>query len=207
MRKFLLLIFLFGALGANAQSYTRIKDPTDCKKKINASATNTLTISAKFKEEVFSSMFNSTKIGTGILKYKKDNKIRWEHFAPKKQIVLINGTKVRMQEDGHEVKNAASNQIIKKVQSLMIQLFSGEFLNEREFKISYFENSESYKLILVPKSSRMSKYIASVEMIFNKKTLKLSQMTLKESDADKIVYSFSNVTFNGELSDTNFTKF
>ena len=207
MRKFLFLIFLFGALGANAQTYTPIKDPAVCKTKINTSAQKTLNISAKFKEEVYSSMFNSVKVGSGILKYKKQNKIRWEHFTPKKQIVLINGSKVRLQEDGKEVKNASSNQVIKKVQSLMIQLFSGEFLNEREFKISYFESSDNFKLILVPKSSRMSKYIASVEMIFNKKSLKLSKLTLKESDTDKIVYSFSSVTFNTDMNDTNFTQF
>lgn len=207
MHKLLFIAFLLFSTGVSAQSFTKVKNPTAVKNKINAKAKGTTAISADFKETMYSSMYNTPKKGTGKLKFKKENKIRWEHFTPKKQIVLINGSKVRLHENGKEVKNVASNQIIKKVQSLMMQLFSGEFLNEKEFYVSYYENTGTYKLILKPKNGRMSKYISRVEMHFNKKDLSLIKMVLLESDSDKVVYDFSSVTFNGQISDTNFTKF
>ena len=207
MHKLLFIAFLIISTGVSAQSYTKVKNPVAVKNKINAKAKGTSAISASFQETIYSSMYNTPKKGTGKLKYKKANKIRWEHFTPKKQIVLINGAKVRLYENGKEVRNVASNQIIKKVQALMMQLFSGEFLNEKEFYVGYYENSTTYKLNLKPKNGRMSKYISKVEMHFNKKDLALSKMVLLETDTDKVVYSFSSVTFNGQISDTNFTKF
>ncbi len=198
--------FLFLAITSFGQSWTRIKNTSDCKSKIEQKTQNTHAISANFDEKIYSSMYNHPKSGAGLLKYKKANKIRWEHTSPKKEIVLINGSKVRLYENGKENKSAASSQVIKKVQSLMMQLFSGEFLNEREFNIEYYENSSEYKLHLKPKSSRMSRYITRVEMYFNKKNLHLNKMVLLESEDERIEYAFSSVVLNGQLSDANFTQ-
>lgn len=197
---------MFSTVGYS-QSYTKVENSAFVKNRINIKAQKTTSISANFQEIIHSSMYNDSKKATGELKYKQANKIRWEHFTPKKQIVLINGSKVRLYENGKEVRNVASNQIIKKVQSLMMQLFSGEFLNEKEFYVGYYENEKSYKLNLKPKNGRMSKYITRVEMYFNKEDLTLNKMVLMESDTDKIVYSFSSVTINRQISETNFTKF
>lgn len=207
MRSFLLIILLFCGHFVQAQNFTKISSTAECKAKIDKKAKSTQAISANFSETVHSAMFNNPKTGSGKLKYKKTNKIRWEHTAPKKQIVLINGSKVRLYENGKENKNAASSQVIKKVQALMIQLFSGEFLNEKEFNIEYYESSSEYKLILKPKSSRMSKYISKVEMYFSKKELTLNKMVLVESADERIVYGFSNIVINGQISESSFTQF
>ena len=184
-----------------------ISDPSICKKQINDHAKSTSSISAYFTEESYSSMLIGVQTANGKLNYKKSDKIRWEHFSPRQQIVLINGNQIRLSENGKEVKNASANRIAKKVQALMLQLFNGDFLNEKEFSISYFENSYNYKLILKPKNGRMSNYISKIEMVILKKTLALRELVLQESETDKIVYSFSSVIFNTVLSDSNFTKF
>lgn len=207
MRKFFLIFLLFGGHLVQAQSFTKMSNTSECKAKIDKKAKSTNAISANFSETVYSAMFNNPKTGSGKLNYKKSNKIRWEHTAPKKQIVLINGSKVRLFENGKENKNAASSQVIKKVQALMIQLFSGDFLNEKEFNIEYYQSSLEYKLILKPKSSRMSKYISKVEMYFSKKELTLNKMVLVESADERIVYGFSNIVVNGQISESSFTQF
>lgn len=207
MRSVLLLIFLSLLSVSWSQGYTKIKNSAECKSRIEQKAKSTSAISANFSETIFSSLYNNPKQGAGILKYKKSNKIRWEHSSPKKQIVLINGSKVRLFENGKENKNAASSQVIKKVQSLMIQLFSGEFLNEKEFYIDYYESTADYKLILRPKSSRMSKYISKVEMYMDKKTLVLNKMSLIENEDERIEYTFSKVQYNTSIPETSFTQF
>jgi outer membrane lipoprotein-sorting protein len=207
MHRLLLFVILLISFGGNAQSYTKVKNSAAVKDKINKQAKTTSAIAADFKEVIYSSMYNNPKTGNGKLMYKEANKIRWEHILPKKQIVLINGSKVRLFEDGKEVKNVTSNQIIKKVQSLMMQLFSGDFLNEKEFNVYYYENESTYRLVLKPKNSRMSKYISKIKMDFDKKSLELKKMIFIETEADKIVYTFSSVTLNGQISDSNFTQF
>lgn len=207
MRNLLFVFFFFCVTTLQAQSFQPVKNTGQCKSKIEQKAQSTQAISANFEEQVYSSMYTKPKAGAGKLKYKKSNKIRWEHSSPGKQIVLINGSKVRLYENGKENKNAASSQVIKKVQSLMVNLFSGEFLNEKEFSISYFENTAEYKLILKPKSSRMSKYISKVEMYFDKKALTLNKMILLETEEDRIEYTFSSVVLNGQISESSFTQF
>ena len=199
-----IVIFLISFVG-NTQSYSKVKDVTKCKQLINTKAKKTSSISGDFTEVIHSSMFNSEKKATGRMSYKREDKIRWEHISPKKQIILIDGKKMRMMEK--EITNSTSNRIVKKVQGLMLQLFNGDFLNEKEFTITYFENSKNYKLILKPKSSRMSKYISSIEMIFNKRDIALKQLILKETEDDKIVYKFNNILFNKAISNTTFTRF
>lgn len=207
MVKYLLIGFMLISYVGKSQSYSIVKNVSTCKQLINAKAKNTTTISGNFTEEIHSSMFNSAKRATGKMRYKKQDKIRWEHLTPKKQIILIDGENVRMIENGKEITNSASNRIVKKVQGLMLQLFNGDFLNEKEFSITYFENVKNYKLILKPKSSRMSKYISAIEMIFRKSDIALKQLTLKESEEDKIIYSFTSILFNKEISNTTFTQF
>ncbi|MBL1280469.1 MAG: outer membrane lipoprotein carrier protein LolA [Fluviicola sp.] len=207
MVKILFFALLFVSFGANAQSYSKVKDLAKCKQLINAKAKKTNSISGDFTEEIHSSMFNSAKKASGKMHYEKENKIRWEHLSPKKQIILIDGKKVRMMENGKENTSSTSNRIVKKVQGLMLQLFNGDFLNEKEFSISYYENTKNYKLVLKPKSSRMSKYISSIEMIFDKKLISLTQLALKETEEDKIIYKFTNIVFDKDIPNTIFTKF
>jgi outer membrane lipoprotein carrier protein len=207
MTRFLIALVLLVSLDSSAQSFTKVNDPSLCKKKINTHIKSTSSIIANFSEENYSSMFNSVKTAKGILIYKQTDKIRWEHTSPKKQLILIDGTNVRLKENGKEINNATTKRVVKKVQSLMIQLFNGKFLNEKEFNISYYENKSYYKLILKPKNSRMSKYISQIEMIFDKKILSMHQLILKETEEDKIVYTFSSVKFNQSVSDSNFKTF
>lgn len=207
MHKFLLPLFLFFVVAVNSQTFTKIGNSASCKAKINEKAKATKAIEADFSETVYSSMFNTPKKAVGELTYKKADKIRWEHTSPKKQIILINGSSARFLENGKEVTNPTANRVVKKIQGLMVQMFSGDFLNEKEFSITYYESAKQYKLVLKPKSSRMSKYITSIELLFSKSTLLLDSMTLIETEKDKINYTFSTVKTNTTISDTKFTQF
>ena len=207
MHKFLIPFFLLIVISVSGQTYTKIGNPATCKSKINEKTKATKAIEANFSETVFSSMFNTPKKASGELTYKKADKIRWEHTSPKKQIILINGSSARFQENGKEVTNPTANRVVKKIQGLMTQMFSGDFLNEKEFSITYFESSKHYKLVLKPKSSRMSKYISTIELLFSKTTLLLDEMTMIETEEDKINYAFSQIKTNTTISDTKFTKF
>ncbi len=207
MTKILFVLLLTISFSGWSQNYVKMNEASRCKQRINEKAKTTNTISANFSEEIFSSMLRSTSKANGILRYKKENKIRWEHLSPKKQVILIDGKTIKYSENGTEIKNAGSNRVVKKVQGLMMQMFNGEFLNEKEFTVMYFENTENYKLILLPKSSRMANYISSIELIFDKNTLAMKKLTLKETEEDKIVYTFTSIVFNKEISNSTFTKF
>lgn len=201
--------FFFLLLGSSlfAQEYTKISDPKACKAALEKQHKETKSIQADFTETASSSLLSTPQKGSGKMWYKKENKIRWEKNKPDSQVILINGKEVKLQEKGKEVSSASSKMVVKKIQQLMVQMMTGEFLNEKDFKITYYENKSNYKLILVPKSDKMKRYVAEISLIFAKEELLLKELTMKQNDTDKLVYSFSNMQQNGTINDSKFTTF
>lgn len=202
-----LLLFLLLSITASAQDYARISDPKACKAILEKQHKETKSIQADFTETVTSSLLTAAQKGSGKMWYKQENKIRWEKSKPESQIILINGKAVRLQEKGKEVSSASSKMVVKKIQGLMVQMMTGEFLNEKEFKISYFENKSNYKLILTPKSDKMKRYVSEINLIFSKKEGTIKELTMLTDSDNKLVYSFSNMEVNGTINDSKFTSF
>lgn len=200
---FLLIIFFFNT--SFAQKYERITSPSSVKKSIQVKHQNTKTLSSDFTEEVHSSMFNTPQNGNGTLFFKQTDKIRWEN-SNSKQLILINGDKVKLYDNGKSSGNPMANKLVKKIQGMMLSMLSGDFLNEKEFTIAYFENGKNYKLILTPKNARMSKYISKIELYFNQKNLLLTEMILHESNDQKMIYTFTNTKTNQPINDTKFNQ-
>jgi|TARA_R110000737_G_scaffold352922_1_gene401053 outer membrane lipoprotein carrier protein len=203
----LLLVFTFVSLSYFAQDFKKISDPTACRASILKKQKATKTLTADFKETIYSSMFNTPQKANGELNYKQTDKIRWEHTSPTKKVMLIDGSKIKYSENGVEIKDPSTKAVVKKIQNLMVKMLSGDFLDGKDFTIYYYESGSEFKLKLKPKSSRMSKYIESVVLIFNKSDLLLNEMSLIEDEDEKIVYSFNNVKSNSTISDSKFQSF
>lgn len=203
----LLLLFATTAILSHGQDYRKMANPTECRNALQAQHNSTSSLSAVFTERIYSSMYESSKKSNGKLLYKRSQKIRWEIVSPRKQVILINGNSIRINEEGKEVASNSSGAVAKKIQKMMINLISGDFLNEKDFAISYFENNLSYKLVLMPKNQSLSKYISSIVLIFDRKKMMLSEMSLIESETDKVVYSFTSVVVNQNINDNKFLSF
>lgn len=200
--------FLFFIVwGVFSQDYSKLADTKACKAALEKQHKSTESIQADFTETTTSSLLTTAQKGSGKMWYKKSDKIRWEKIKPESQIILINGSSVKLQENGKEVSSASSKMVVKKIQQLMVQMMTGEFLNEKEFSISYFDNKSTYKLQLVPKTEKMKKYVASISLVFAKETLVLKEITMKQNETDKLVYQFSNLQQNTTINDSKFTTF
>ncbi len=190
-----------------AQDYQPCENSLACKKLIKEKQASTYTITADFTETRFSSMLKDPQKSSGSLWYKQAGKIRFEHSAPQKKILLINDQSIKYFENGKEITNVSALKVIRKIQDLMVKMFSGSFFDSKEFKLNYFENAVNYKLILTPKNKRMAKYIAGIQLIFSKKDGTLKELMIKENDTEKLVYAFSSVQLNKAILDSKFTTF
>ena len=110
-----------------------MSNPQTCKSAILKHHQQVKSLQADFSEFVHSSMYDQPQKGKGLLKYKDPGKIRWEHTSPQKQAILISGKSLLMFENGKQVTNPNAKVMVKKINQLMSQLFSGEFLSEKEF--------------------------------------------------------------------------
>lgn len=189
----------------NAQVYKPLSETQGVKSAIQKQHKETTSITADFTEKTTSTMLKEPAIGTGKFDFKKENKVRWDNSSAK-QLILINGDKVKLYENGKLNTNPANQKVVKQIQGMMISMLSGDFLNEKDFTISYFEAIKHYKLVLKPKNARMSKYIQKIELLFNKKTYLLDEMSMIESAQQSIVYTFTNQKINQTISDSKFTQ-
>jgi outer membrane lipoprotein-sorting protein len=112
-----------------------------------------------------------------------------------------------MYENGKKVTNPNAKVLAKKINQLMTQLFSGEFMSEKEFTIQYFEHATAYKLELRPTSDRLKRYITRIDVTFDKSNLTMKEMTMVEGPTDRIVYRFDDIKINPTISDSQFTQF
>ncbi len=86
------------------------------------------------------------------------------------------------------------------------RLLLHHFLNEKDFTIAYYENNSNYKLVLTPKNDRMKKRISKIELVFDKTSLLLEQMSMHESADQKVVYVFDSVKTNETIADSKFNQ-
>lgn len=186
-----------------SQSFTSVSDKNPVKAEIEKKHNETTSITADFSEKVHSDMFKEPQSGNGKFYFKKENKVRWEHTSSK-QLILINGDKVKLYEDEKLVTNPASQKVVKQIQGMMLSMLSGDFLNEKDFSITYQENTKSYKLTLTPKNPRIAKHLTKIELLFNKKSLLLDEMTMIEKGNQKIIYTFTNLKTNQTIADAKF---
>jgi len=204
---FSILLLVVLSTSVYSQEYSKIGDPKACKAALEKQHKEMKTMTADFTETATSPLLTAAQKGSGKMWYKKENKIRWEKTKPESQVILINGKTVKLQEKGKEVSSASSKMVVKKIQGLMVQMMTGEFLNEKEFKITYYENKSNYKLVLTPKSDKMKRYVSEIHLVFSKKELTIKELTMLTDNDNKLVYSFSNMEVNGTINDSKFTTF
>ena len=188
------------------QEYKKMTQTSSLESKFENKGKTIKTLQADFSESIHSSVLKDIAKASGKLFYKSTDQIRWEHISPISKIMIMNGKVIKLQEKGKEIKNNQSNRIASKIQSMMNGLLSGAFIKDKSYKIAYYESNSMYKLLLLPEG-KMSKYIQQIELYFNKETLLLDQLILKESDKDFIQYQFSNIKVNQTLSDQKFKTF
>jgi outer membrane lipoprotein carrier protein len=204
---FFVIVFSLTFWNCFTQNFKRIENPAVIKNRLEEAHRETKSFSADFIETAHSSMFVKPQKGKGKVYFKKPEKIRWEQTDLKNQIILLNGKSIRISKGGKEVTNEQSKIVFKRIQNMMIQMLSGSFLNEKDFKILYYERNEQIKLHLLPKNQRLSRYIKRIELLFDKKTLTLLEMTMIEDETEKMVYTFFNVSINKTLNDSLFNQF
>lgn len=202
---FILLCLFFSPV--HAQEYKKLGNSESCRNAIAKKQQAVKSLSAEFKETTHSEMLANPQFAKGVFFFKKSEKVRWEHTEPKKQIILINGSTVRLSENGKELSNPSSLATVRRIQGLMLDMLSGDFLNNKAFRIDYYENQSNYKLVLNPTSERMKKYIKHITLVFDKDDVFLQEMTISESDTDKVVYAFSNIRQDLSIDDNKFMQF
>jgi outer membrane lipoprotein-sorting protein len=202
-----LFFILQSAVSTLAQSYKPVTNSELVKSQIAKKAASTTSIQAHFQEIRTMSVLKSPQYSEGIFYYKKSDQMRWQQAKPNQYIILIDGAKFRIQEDGKEKNIGGANKMASQVKELMIGLVNGDFQYNKSFEQTIGESPDQYQIVLTPLQTRLKKRYARIELYFVKNTLRMKQITFIEKNGDRSEMKFSNEKFNQEISNSLFTNF
>jgi len=168
----------------------------------------TRNITSDFTQYKHSVYFKEPLVSKGVFFYDQTGKMRWEQKNPEKHIILINDEELRIWNKGKENKyNLSSNKHLAFIKLLMMGTVNGDLLNSSKFDVSYFHNEKFYKLVLVPKDKKMRNMFSEIQLYFETKNLRLTEMKMIEPEGDFTTILFINAIFNSQISQTIFSEF
>ena len=129
------LILLLSSFYASS-NFIQIENKTEVLKKLKTVSQNTSTITATFTEEKFIAAFKNPQITNGTFYYTDKGQMRWEQKKPYEYIILINGKKLRIKDNGKEKEITQGGRMTAKVNEFMMSLIQGNYQDSKIFTTS-----------------------------------------------------------------------
>lgn len=202
-----LIIFLhFSSFCISQNDLKPMSEPDLFKNKLKEFSTTTKSIESTFIQNKNLSILAKPLISKGVFYYKKDKKVRWEYTEPFKYLIIINDTKIFIKDKSNSKQyDTQSNKMFQELNNFLIGCITGELLNNnKDFSISFKENSKLYNVELVPKNIKMSKMLTKIVINFNKNDLSVDELKMYEQNNDNTVINFYNKKLNTTVADEKF---
>lgn len=205
---FLVSCILFLASEVNAQypGYKTLSDATAFRKKAQEYTRKTNSLESDFKQVKHLSMLTENSVSKGKFWFKKDNLLRWEYNEPVQYLIVLNNGKAYIKDNGKAKKfDMNSNRIFKQVNELMLAAVKGDILESADYKITYFEGTDSFLAELLPLQKNMKEYVKNILIYFDKKDFSVSKFRMTELSGDYTEVEFGNKKTNVSLESSIFT--
>ncbi len=210
MNKYCYIIFFvlisFVSSFAQLDGFSKMADSDSFKARMSQEAERTHSISSDFVQKKFLSFMEEEMESSGIFKFKKDNRLRWEYILPYPYAIVLKGDKVRIKEEGKKVNefDMSSNKTFKKINDLMLDCVRGTVLENDEFDLAYYESKGEYLIHLLPKSKEMKNLLQNVYIYFGKDDYQVASIHMAEESGDYTHITFKNKKLNEELGEGHF---
>jgi outer membrane lipoprotein-sorting protein len=202
-----ILIFFFCSNVAIGQDFKPVANFDKVQSEINQTAESIKTIKSNFVQEKQLSFLTQPVKSEGLFWYKKEDRLRWEYTQPFKYLILFNGNEVVIKDGiNTNVFDANSNALFKQINDLMLGAVKGDLGKNKDFSFTLNESSKQYQLLLKPTNENMKKYVAAVEIYFQKSDLAVSSIKIIESTGDFTKITFYDRKFNEPIDEKTFTS-
>ena len=197
---------LFAAV--NDTTYKVLTDTATLNGHIRTYSKNLQTIESNFVQMKTMSVLRTPSKSVGYFCFKNPGMVRWEYTDPFKYLVVINNNRLYMTDDNKTKSfDMTSTKSFVVLTSNLGKLLQGSvFDNKSDFSCSYYENDNTYKLILTPKVKTLKAYFSNIVLYFDKKNFSVSRVVMLEIKGDKTEIIFNDRKINEGISDDKFTK-
>lgn len=205
----MLVCLVFGLVAIEGEGQvpgTPMKDITGFKAKLESLSARVNTIESDFVQEKNLSILTDKIISKGYFCYRKENNIRWEYRHPYPYLIIISQNKIFIKDDSNQKQyELQNNKMFQEMNRFISGCIQGDILkNEKDYRVSYFENERSYFVSLVPIAEKMRQMLNEVQIWFNRDDLTVNRIVMQESGGDYTRIDFTNKRLNTEIPDERF---
>lgn len=208
MHKYLIAIFIFlsTALFAQSDDFVPYENAADLQTAIEASSKRTETIKSDFTQIKYLDVLEDEIESTGKFLFRAPNYLKWEYIEPYQYTILRKVDKMLINDEGTVKEyDINSNAAFSAINSMMVQLLTGNFFDSGEYDAAFFENSEYYKVALKPNTSQMRDFLDNIELYFSKKDLLVEYIRMNELSGDYTKIVFSQKIMNVAIPESKFS--
>jgi len=188
-----------------SDNYTKITEIYNLKSKLAAHSASTNSIESTFIQEKHLWMLDEVLISEGEFLFKKENSVRWEYITPIQYTIVIHkGLFTIVNNNKISEFNVDSNPMFREINSMIVTAIRGDFIDNKDFEATFFENSDNYLAKLTPTNKQVSSMLETIEIYFNKQNMQVIKVVFREPGDDFTLITFQNKKINFELPDERF---
>jgi outer membrane lipoprotein-sorting protein len=182
-----------------------IADAAKLKLEIKAHSEAIKSIKSDFVQEKNLSMLEEIVQSEGRFLFKKPGEIRWEYSKPFEYAIVVSNEKFLISNEGKISEfDISSNQMFRQISNMIVMAISGDFVDNKEFDIKFYENTNFYLAELNPYSQQIADMLSAIKIYFDKKSMDVKKLKFIEPGDDYTLIVFKNYQINIELSHSEF---
>ncbi len=206
MNKYLFFIvsfFVFNAQNCFSQEEKMsIEEASQLRTNIIEKSKKTITIISEFEQFKHLDFLTNDIKSSGRLVFKSPNLIKWEYTVPFNYSVIFKNDKLFINDDGIKSNiDISSNKTFKSLNSLIIKSVKGDMFDDNLFDIQYFKNTKNHIIKFLPKENSLKSIISVFILSFDKKSLDVVEIIMKENSEDYTLLKFVNQKINKPVRD------
>lgn len=205
---FPILFFLLAALsvaGQDTDGYSAMKNVVEFQHSIQTTIGSIKTIRANFQQEKHLSIFSKTIDSEGTMAFKSPDKLKWAYTNPYNYVIQIKDQTITINDDGKaNTFDLSASEKFSDINRLILNSITGKILDDDRFTTQYFENANTWLVVLIPKDAEIRKYMNVIQIYIAKKDKQVSGIKLIESETDFTLINFSNQVLNKPIADDVF---
>ena len=141
----------------------------------------------------------------GKFYFKKEDKVRIEYTSPYYYLLIMNGGQLIVKDDQKTSKiNTRNSRTMQSVNRIIIDCMRGTVFQNPDFKVSAYENGQSYLLSLVPANEGMKQLFKQIDVYLAKNSFDVHRLTMTEQGGDYTDMDFTNTQHNIALNESLF---
>ncbi len=199
-------IFIGGILFAQETSMNA-DEVASFKQKVILESKSTKTIKSDFIQFKHLDFLSNDVKTSGKMAFKAPSQVKWEYTNPYQYSVIFKEDQLLINDGGTKSKvDIGNSKLFKKLNELIVNSVKGNMFNNADFTVSFFKSPKYNKAVFLPKDKKISEYIASFELLFNKTDAQVYEVKMIEPSKDFTQIIFSNRILNSEINDSVFSN-